>query len=118
MNNYDNDVLGVGNVEHPANEIETESMSFQQAMDSLSPEQREAIEEEFIDRNSQADRYAKKLAKGKEIMQAIMDAKEVMNKETVGDWGTDKYINKAEWNKAYFTVQKKEEELKKLLLGL
>lgn len=118
MSNYDNDVLGVGNYEHPANEQETPCMSFDQAMESLNPEQRLAIEEEFIDRNTQVELYAKKLAKAKEIMQAIVDAKQVMNNETVGDWGTDKYLNKAEWNKAYFTVQRKEEELKKLLLGL
>lgn len=118
MSNYDNDVLGVGNYEHPANEQETPCMSFDQAMESLNPEQRLDIEEEFIDRNTQVELYAKKLAKAKEIMQVIVDAKNVMNDDTVTDWGTGTSKNKAEWNKAYYTVVKKEEELKKLLLGL
>lgn len=117
MSNYDQDVLGVGSPEHPANQPDMECMTFDEAMASLTDEQREVIEAEFIDRNAQVERYAKKLAKAKELMQAIEDAKDFMSAQTVESWGTTGTPNKSEWNKAYFTVQQKEEELKKLLLG-
>lgn len=87
MRNYDNDVLGVGNFEHPANEKEIEGMTFYEAMDSLTPEQREAIEGEFIDREAGYKRRLKKLDKAKELMQAIVDAKQVMMDDVVTNWG-------------------------------
>lgn len=119
MSNYDHDVLGVGNFEHPANEREEDGMNFYEAMDSLKPEQRDAIEGEFIEREAAYKRRLKKLDKAKELMQAIVDAKQVMMDDVVTNWGeANKNVNKAKWNKAYFTVQQKEEELKNLLLGL
>lgn len=119
MSNYDHDVIGVGNFEHPANSEEDNSiMTFDQAMDSLTDEQREAIEGELIDREAAYKRKLKKLNKAKELMQAIVEADEVMNESVIHSWGSDNTKNKSKWNDAYYTKVIKQEQLKKLLLEL
>lgn len=129
MSNYDHDVLGVGNFEHPANEHETEGMNFDQAMDSLTPEQREAIEGEFIDKNAQIDRYHKQvniykyhLSQAKILSKFISVCEEKISEAMQKTFGEK---NGAVVEQLYEEIRlagdlkkSKEEELKNLLLGL